>query len=220
MCQRYRLALPVVRPGAVGMSTRDVCRAFGSARRDVRPCPYVAAGVITDAMAEVVLMAKAQVSTKDRLSAARRHTEAPTPVLVPAEKNGKQHLSPFWRHFLQMLAAMVVGMLATGAIFLATVGAKTWDEVTIQYPTQALLAMAAGMTVPMVAWMTYRGMGWKNSYEMAAVMIVPVIPLLCLVWFDVTNSAPCGQYCLLSIAAMLGLMLYRRDAYSVKMARR
>jgi hypothetical protein len=177
--------------------------------------------VITDVLAEVVVMAKAQVSTQDRFSAAGRdNEEAPTPALGSAEKNGKRHLSPFWRHFLQMLAAMVVGMIVTGAIFLIIVGAKTWDEVITQYPTQALLAMAAGMTVPMVAWMMYRGMGWKNSYEMAAAMIVPVIPFLCLVWFDVTNSAPCGPYCLLSIAAMLGLMLYRRDEYSMKMARR
>jgi hypothetical protein len=43
----------------------------------------------------------------------------------------------------------------TGALFLTIVGVKTWDEVTIPYPTQALLAMAAGMTVPMVAWMVY-----------------------------------------------------------------
>ena len=44
-----------------------------------------------------------------------------------------RHLSPFWRHFLEMLAAMVVGMLVTGAIFLSIVGLKTWDEVTLQY---------------------------------------------------------------------------------------
>jgi len=176
--------------------------------------------VITDVLAEVVVMAKAQVSIQDRFSAAGRDNEAPTPALMPAEKNGKGHLSPFWRHFLQMLAAMVVGMIAAGAIFLTIVGAKTWDEVIIQYPTQALLAMAAGMTVPMVAWMMYRGMGWKNSYQMAAAMILPVIPFLCLVWFDVTTSAQCGAYCLLSIAAMLGLMLYRREEYSMKRARR
>ena len=55
-----------------------------------------------------------------------------------------RHLSPFWRHFLEMLAAMVVGMLVTGAIFLSIVGLKTWDEVTRRY-TQSLLAMAAGL---------------------------------------------------------------------------
>jgi flagellar biosynthetic protein FliP len=123
-------------------------------------------------------------------------------------------LSPFWRHFLEMLAAMTVGMIATGAIFLSLVGLKTWDEVTTQYPTQALLAMAAGMTIPMVAWMLYRGMGRRNSYEMAAAMVIPVIPFLCLVWFDVTESAQCAGYCASTIVAMLVLMHYRREQYS------
>jgi NhaP-type Na+/H+ or K+/H+ antiporter len=119
-----------------------------------------------------------------------------------------------------MLAAMAVGMIATGAVFLSIVGLKTWDRVTVQYPTQALLAMAAGMTIPMVAWMLFRGMGRRNAYEMAATTVLPVVPFLCLVWSGVTNSAQCGGYCAVMIAAMLGLMLYRRDEYSMTMARR
>jgi hypothetical protein len=121
--------------------------------------------------------------------------------------------SPFWRHFWQMLAAMAVGMIATGAVFVSVVGLKTWDEVTVQYPTQCLLAMAVGMTVPMAAWMLHRGMGVRNTVEMSAVMVLAVVPFLCLVWFDVTSSAQCGGYCLLSIAAMLGLMRYRYSEY-------
>jgi hypothetical protein len=74
----------------------------------------------------------------------------------------KRHGSPFWRHFFEMLAAMVTGMLVTGAIFVSVVGLKTWDEVTVQYPAQALLAMAAGMTIPMVAWMLCRGYGTQE----------------------------------------------------------
>ncbi len=109
---------------------------------------------------------------------------------------------------------MAVGMIAAGAIFLLVVGLKTWDQVTLQYPTQALLAMAAGMTIPMVAWMLLRGMGGRNTAEMAAAMALPVIPFLCLVWFHVTKSAQCGAYCGLTIVAMLGIMFYRRSRYS------
>ena len=126
----------------------------------------------------------------------------------------KRHLTDFWRHFLEMLAAMAVGMIATIAVFVSVVGLKTWDQVTVQYPTQALLAMAAGMTIAMVAWMLFRGMGRRNSYEMAAAMVLPVVPFLCLVWLDVTKSAQCGAYCAVTIAAMLGLMFYRRSQYS------
>jgi hypothetical protein len=156
-----------------------------------------------DLTGEVVAMTKTQAPTSGRQSPA-----------VPATTHRTRHMPPFWRHFFQMLAAMVAGMIATGAVFLTVVGLKTWDEVTIQYPTQALTAMAAGMTIPMVAWMLYRGMGRKNSYEMALAMVVPVIPFLCLVWFDVTQGALCGPYCASTVVAMLGLMYYRRNEYS------
>jgi hypothetical protein len=114
-----------------------------------------------------------------------------------------------------MLAAMMVGMIATGAIFLSIVGLKTWDEVTNQYPTQALMAMAVGMSIPMVVWMLTRGMGWKNSYEMAAAMVLPVIPFLCLVWLGITDTAWCGAYCVVTVVAMLALMRYRRSQYAM-----
>jgi hypothetical protein len=49
-----------------------------------------------------------------------------------AEVHRMHRLSLFWQHYMQMAAVMVVGMIATGAIFLSIVGLKTWDEVTIQ----------------------------------------------------------------------------------------
>jgi hypothetical protein len=163
----------------------------------------------------VVIMADARVP--DRLSAAVQARQPGTPLVMPAGTARRLHVSSFWWHFLQMLAAMTVGMIATGAIFLTLVGLKTWDEVTVQYPTQALLAMATGMTVPMVAWMLLRGRGWKNTGEMAAAMVLPAIPFLCLVWFGVTASAWCGPYCLSTVVAMLALMRYRRSEYSTPM---
>jgi hypothetical protein len=131
------------------------------------------------------------------------------------EAGHKRHLSPFWRHFLEMLAAMAVGMVVTGAIFVSVTGLKTWDEVTVQYPNQVLLAMAAGMSIPMVAWMLVRGMGRRNAGEMAAAMVLPVLPFLCLVWFHVGKGAQCGGYCAATIVAMLALMRHRRSTYSM-----
>lgn len=166
-------------------------------------------------------MANTQVPAADRLPAAQRgQDQYPRQVRRAPNRSERRHISPFSRHFLQMFAAMVVGMIATGAIFLTVVGLKTWGEVTVRYPTQSLLAMAAGMTISMVAWMLYRGMGWRNSYEMAAAMLVPAIPFLCLVWFNVTESALCGGYCASTVVAMLALMYYRRSAYSMEISRR
>jgi hypothetical protein len=155
--------------------------------------------------------------THNESSATAPGKQPSSALVMPAEPTHKRHLSLFWLHFLQMLAAMAVGMIATGAIFLTAVGLKTWDEVTLQYPTQVLLAMAAGMTVPMAAWMLHRGMGWKNTREMSLAMVLPVIPFLCLVWFGVTESGQCGPYCLSTVVAMLALMRYRRSEYSAPM---
>lgn len=154
-------------------------------------------------------MSRADVVRRDRIPVSHDHGSA--------DLHRKHRLSSFWRHYLEMAAAMVVGMISTGAIFLTVVGLKTWDEVTSQYPTQALVAMAAGMTIPMVAWMMYRGMGRKNSLEMGAAMVLPVIPFLCLVWFGITESAQCGAYCALTFVTMYALMRYRRGGYSMQM---
>jgi len=162
-------------------------------------------------------MAQPRAPTKARAAVVEPAQQVDPPQTRPPEVGHKRRLSPFWRHFLEMLAAMAVGMIATGAIFVSITGLKTWDEVTVQYPTQVLLAMAAGMSIPMVAWMLVRGMGRRNAYEMAAAMVLPVLPFLCLVWFDVTKGAQCGPYCMTTIVAMLVLTRYRRSTYSMAM---
>jgi hypothetical protein len=137
----------------------------------------------------------------------------PTAEHVSARIDHGGHASHLGRHFFEMLAVMAVGMIAGAAVFLTAVQ-MTWEEATVRHPMASLLVIAAGMSVPMAAWMLHRGMGRRNSAEMAAVMVIPVIPFLCLVWFDVTKSAWCGPYCVVTIIAMLGLMLYRRKEYS------
>jgi hypothetical protein len=44
-------------------------------------------------------------------------------------------------------------------------------------------------------------------------MIVPAIPLICLSLADVVGPI-CSPYCLLSVLAMIGVMVYRRSEYS------
>jgi hypothetical protein len=127
------------------------------------------------------------------------------------------HLSPFVRHFLGMFGVMVGGMVVAAGVFLAIVD-MTWDDALVEHPLASLLVVAAGMTIPMASWMVYRGMGVRNSMEMAAAMAVPVVPFLFMVWLGVTDTAQCGTYCIVAIVAMLGLMLYRRDQYSMEMS--
>ena len=88
----------------------------------------------------------------------------------------------FARHYLEMLLAMVIGMAALGmpATAALKVAGINSTEFRSEAPALVLLWMAISMTVPMVAWMRYRGHGWAASNEMAASMFIPTFAAIAL----------------------------------------
>jgi len=71
------------------------------------------------------------------------------------------------------------------------------------------------MTVPMVAWMGYRGHSARRNAEMAMSMIVPSVAAALLAWAGALSSAAAlGVQHGVMIPAMLGVMLWRYDEYS------
>jgi hypothetical protein len=89
-------------------------------------------------------------------------------------------------------------------------------ELADDAPAALLLGMGITMTVPMVAWMRYRGHGWAASNEMAASMMVPSVGVVALLAAGVVT----GTGTLLAIQhvvmfpAMLAVMLLRREEYT------
>jgi hypothetical protein len=129
----------------------------------------------------------------------------------------RARIAHFWLHFVEMSAAMCVGMAAGVGVFLAVTGFPSYRQALLHHPVQALLVMAISMALPMAGWMLLRGHGWRNSAEMAAAMIVPAIPFVILAGLHVIGGTACRAYMPLSVVAMIGLMVYRRDAYSMPM---
>lgn len=124
----------------------------------------------------------------------------------------------FARHFAEMSAVMVAGMLAAAAVFVLVldqvVGRElTWDGAVATYPVHALLAIAVGMSLPMVPWMRHRGHSRRSAYEMGVVMGLLAVPFACLALLHVVRGAVCGLYCLSGFVVMAALMAYRRDEY-------
>lgn len=102
------------------------------------------------------------------------------------------------------------GLVVRGWLAVAAAG-MTVDEALRRHAVPFTLVMAFSMTVPMVAWMRYRGHVWRACTEMGAAMIVPAIPLIWLRLAHVISGPICGLYCAASFLAMVLVMLYRRS---------
>ena len=107
---------------------------------------------------------------------------------------------------------MMIGMMVSAAIFLSAV-AMTAAEAMREHAVLFVILQALGMTVAMVAWMRHRRHSWRSSSEMAAAIVVPAVPLICLRLLDVISGPICGLYCLVTFVAMVAVMLYRHSDY-------
>ena len=125
-----------------------------------------------------------------------------------------QTLRRLVRHYLEMVVAMVVGMMVLGpaeSVLLDPVG---WAELRA-HPEIRALVMATNMTVAMVAWMRLRGHGWAATAEMAVAMYLSFLVLFPPLWLGVLSAA--GLMALghvLMLLAMAAVLLRRRTEYS------
>jgi hypothetical protein len=119
----------------------------------------------------------------------------------------------FLRHYLEMVAAMLVGMVVLGGAVRGVL-ALAGLEFPAQYPELAALEMAFDMSVGMVAWMRHRGHGWASTLEMAGAMFAPAIALFPLLWLSViTGDALLLLEHLAMFPLMYLIMLRRRSEY-------
>ena len=123
----------------------------------------------------------------------------------------------FIRHYVEMVVAMFLGMAVLGLPAGWALGAvgSSWSELNTDAPALMLLGMAITMTVPMVAWMRYRGHGWRANTELAASMVLPTfaaIGVLATGAMDIDALLIVEHVAMLF--GMLAAMLLRLDEYT------
>jgi hypothetical protein len=137
-----------------------------------------------------------------------------TPLARPKARTDRSALRLFLRHYLEMIVAMAVGMVALHPVWAWAAGMLGWSGVLARADVGALV-MATNMTVAMSAWMRYRGHGWRPTAEMAAAMYLPFVVLFAPLWAGLVS----GDTVLLAghvlmLLAMAGVMLLRPDEYT------
>lgn len=136
------------------------------------------------------------------------------PALVDHVDSGAGGRRAFIRHFLEMLLVMFAGMgVLTGLAALGYVAAGT--ELSAQPEASRVLLMGVNMTIPMVAWMSFRGHPWPRNTEMAASMLIPSLVVAALVSAGgLGGMAGLGIQHAIMVPAMLGVMIWRYGHYS------
>ena len=89
----------------------------------------------------------------------------------------KTRTATFLLHYVEMVVVMFAGMVVLGLpaeAGLQAIGSGA-SQLQDDAPALAFLGMAATMTIPMVAWMRFRGHRWQPTLEMAASMIIPTL---------------------------------------------
>jgi hypothetical protein len=114
-----------------------------------------------------------------------------------------------------MVAAMFLGMIVLGvpAGWLFSAFGTSWSQLSTAW---MLFAMAVTMSLPMAAWMRYRGHAWQPTIEMVAAMLLPTGAIMILAWGDVVAGMGAAMVIehVAMLAAMLAAMLLRLDEYA------
>lgn len=114
----------------------------------------------------------------------------------------------FALHFLEMVVAMVAGM-----VVLEPVWSFLWPDLS-DVVTAHVLVMATDMALGMAVWMRVRRHGWAGIAEMSAAMYVPFVVLLPFHWTGLLSGmALMTAGHVLMLPAMLVAMLRRRHEY-------
>lgn len=123
-------------------------------------------------------------------------------------------LGHFVHHYLEMVVAMLVGMVALGPAW-SLAGHALGVSAFLHRPEPAVLIMATDMTIAMCAWMRYRGHRWRPTLEMGAAMYLPFLVLFPPLWLGLIgmDGLMLGGH-LLMLPTMAGAMLLRPTEYT------
>ena len=108
-------------------------------------------------------------------------TQTRTPE-TPAARRTRGPVVSFALHYLEMVVAMLVGM-----VVLDRVWALVWPGLTARTDVMALV-MATDMAIGMAAWMRFRRSGRRHIAEMCAAMYLPFVVLLVPFWAGVISG--------------------------------
>lgn len=134
--------------------------------------------------------------------------------MVTVMDRSKQ-IGHFLLHYFEMCLPMCIGFALGDLAYVWAAGAFGYPSPFSELPELSVLVVTFSMTVPMAAWMLFRGMSRRATVEMSAAMPALAGVLLVLGWLTIL---PEGDLALLEHGLMMPVMLipmlFRLDLYT------
>jgi len=144
--------------------------------------------------------------------------EAVTDAVVPVRPSVGRQAWTFTRHFLEMCVAMCAGGGIVAAIVFGIPILVGGPDLRVQFPELSLIVIAILLTVPMAAWMRFRGMEWRPIFEMSAVPCALAVVLITAAWASLASAGTLqirfGEFCGIACVGMFVVMLPRLGLYT------
>jgi deazaflavin-dependent oxidoreductase (nitroreductase family) len=122
----------------------------------------------------------------------------------------------FVLHAVEMCAAMCVGAIGLSVLFFGGAALFGYTNLPDRAPVLTVVVVAINLSLPMAAWMRFRGMAWRPTSEMSGAAMLAGVGLLVGYWSGAIaqDSLLPLQTGLLACPLMVAVMLLRFPLYS------
>jgi hypothetical protein len=137
------------------------------------------------------------------------HMQAADEARRPRAQTGGYGRWRFLLRYLELVAAMLVGMVVLGWALRAVL-MLAGLRYPSQYPELVALEMAVTMPAGVVAWMRYRRHRWAVILEIVGAMVAPAVALVPLLWLGVLTGEALFLLDHVAMGALVLLVMLRR----------
>jgi hypothetical protein len=127
-----------------------------------------------------------------------------------------QPVGRFVLHYLEMCLVMCLGAISLSVLIFGAAALLGYTDLPQRAPELTVLIIAINLSLPMAAWMRFRGMAWRPTLEMSGATMVA--GLLLIVGYRLGIIAQSSllelQTGILACPLMLAVMLVRFPLYS------
>jgi hypothetical protein len=127
-----------------------------------------------------------------------------------------QPVGRFVLHYLEMCMVMCLGAISLSVLVFGAAGLLGYTDLPQRAPELTVLIIAINLSLPMAAWMRFRGMAWRPTLEMSGATMVAGLLLIAgyrrgIIAQDSLMELQTG---ILACPLMLAVMLVRFPLYS------